>query len=119
MPLVDLVINGRSYNLTCQPGEEGHLRMLAGHVDQKVSALLESVGQIGDTRLLLMAALLTTEEQLAAAQRLEAQAQAMIDLSRTNEELKQRLAGAEQTAAEILDRATKRVDDIAARLAAA
>jgi cell division protein ZapA len=119
VPLVDVTINGRSYSLTCEPGEESHLQMLAGHVDQKVSALLESVGQVGDTRLLLMAALLCTEEQLATTQRLEAQAQALIDLSRSNEELKQRLASAEQAAADVIDRATKRVEDIAARLAAA
>ena len=119
MPQVDVTVNGRPYNLTCEPGEEAHLQMLAGHVDQKVAALLESVGQVGDTRLLLMAALLATEEQLAATQRLEAQAQAMIDLSRTNEELKQRLASAEHTAAEAIDRATRRVEEIAGRLAAA
>ena len=119
MALVDVTVNGRAYNLTCEPGEEAHLQVLADHVDQKVSALLESVGQIGDTRLLLMAALLATEEQLATAQRLEAQAQALIDLSRTNEELKQRLATAEQAAADVLDRATKRVEEIAGRLAAA
>jgi cell division protein ZapA len=119
MPQVDITVNGRAYNLTCEPGEEAHLQMLAGHVDQKVSALLESVGQVGDTRLLLMAALLATEEQLATAQRLDAQAQALIDLSRTNEELKQRLASAEQSAAEVIDRATKRVEEIAGRLAAA
>jgi cell division protein ZapA len=119
MPLVDLIVNGRSYSLTCEAGEEAHLQMLAGHVDQKVSALLESVGQVGDTRLLLMAALLCTEEQLSAAQRLDAQAQALIDLSRANEDLKQRLAAAEAMAAEVIDRATKRVEEIAGRLAAA
>jgi cell division protein ZapA len=119
MPLVDITVNGRSYNLTCEPGEETHLQMLAGHVDQKISALLESVGQVGDTRLLLMAALLATEEQLATAQRLDAQAQALIDLARANEELKERLAGAEQLAGDTLDRATRRVEEIATRLAAA
>ena len=66
-----------------------------------------------------MAALLATEEQLATAQRLEAQAQALIDLSRANDDLKQRLASAEQAAADVLDRATKRVEEITGRLAAA
>jgi cell division protein ZapA len=119
MPSLDVTVNGRGYSLTCEHGEEAHLQMLAGHVDQKVSALLESVGQVGDTRLLLMAALLATEEQLATSQRLDAQAQALIDLSRTNEDLKQRLAAAEAIAAEVLDHATKRVEEIAGRLAAA
>jgi cell division protein ZapA len=119
MPLVDVLVNGRPYSLTCEAGQEDHLRMLAAHVDGKVSALLQSVGQIGDGRLLLMAALLATDEQLAAMQRLEAQAQAMIDLSRANDELRERLAAGEKAAASALDSATKRVEDIAARLAAA
>jgi len=119
MPLVDVSINGRPYSLTCEKGEEEHLRELAAHIDQKVTALAESLGQIGDTRLLLMAAILTADEQIAATQRLEAQAKAVVDLSQANEEMKGRLARAEEVAAQVLDTATKRIDDIAARLAAA
>ena len=119
MPLVDVNVNGRSFNLTCEKGEEEHLRELAAHIDQKVTALAESLGQIGDTRLLLMAAILSADEQIAAVQRLEAQAKAMVDLSQANEELKERLARAEEVAGQMLDSATKRIDDIAARLAAA
>ncbi|MBV8799325.1 MAG: cell division protein ZapA [Alphaproteobacteria bacterium] len=119
MPLVDVSINGRNYGLTCEKGEEEHLRELAAHVDQKVIALAESLGQIGDTRLLLMAAILTADEHIGLTQRLDAQAKAMVDLSQANEELKERLARAEDVAAQVLDTATKRIDDIAARLEAA
>jgi cell division protein ZapA len=119
MPLVDVSVNGRTYSLTCDVGQEEHLRGLADHVDKKVAALMESVGQIGDTRLMLMAALLATEEHLAAEQRLEAQAQALVDLTRSNDERKGALAESEARAAVAVDRATKRVNDIAARLAAA
>jgi cell division protein ZapA len=108
MPLVDVMVNGRSYSLTCEVGQEERLRELASHVDGKVTALSESVGQIGDTRLLLMAALLATEEQLSMVQRLEAQAQAILDLAKSDE-----------NAAAALDAATKRIEVIAARLARA
>ena len=66
-----------------------------------------------------MAALLATEEHLAAVQRLEAQAQAMVDLSRANDEMKDRLADCETLARDALKTATKRVQNIAAQLAAA
>ena len=108
MPLVDVTVNGRNYSLTCEAGQEDRLRELASHVDRKVTALSESVGQIGDSRLLLMAALLATEEQLSAVQRLEAQAQAMVDLARS-----------EEIAASALDTATKRIEAVAARLSRA
>lgn len=119
MPLVDVSVNGRSYSLTCDAGQEDHLRSLADHVDKKVGAMLESVGQIGDARLMLMAALLATEEHLAAVQRLEVQAQAMVDLSRANDEMKARLADSEMLARDALKTATKRVQNVAAQLAAA
>jgi cell division protein ZapA len=108
MPLVDVTVNGRNYGLTCEAGQEDRLRELACHVDGKVTALSESVGQIGDSRLLLMAALLATEEQLSAVQRLEAQAQAMVDLARS-----------EEIAASARDTATKRIEAVAARLSRA
>src|SRR3954451_3832292 len=105
MPLVDVSVNGRTYSLTCDVGQEEHLRGLADHVDKKVTALMESVGQIGDTRLMLMAALLATEENLAAEQRLAAQAQALVDLTRSHDELKRSLAEADARAAEAVNRA--------------
>lgn len=108
MPLIDVTVNGRNYSLTCEAGEEGRLRELAGHVDEKVTALSQTVGQIGDTRLLLMAALLATEEHLSALQRLEGQARAMVDLAKSDE-----------TAAAVLDAAAERIEAIAARLATA
>jgi cell division protein ZapA len=119
MALVDVTINGRGYNLTCEAGQEEHLRTLAGHIDGRVCALRESVGQIGDARLLLMAAVLTMDEHLAATQRLEAQAKALVDLSQANEAMKTEFAEAERIAVEAVEAATKRVEDIVGRLAAA
>jgi len=108
MSSVEVSINGRNYSLTCESGEEPRLRELAAHVDSKVTALAESVGQIGDARLLLMASLLIAEEHLSTVQRLASQAQTMVDLAKS-----------EETAVQALNQATKRVEDIAARLAAA
>jgi len=55
MPLVNVMVNGRAYTIACDDGEEGHLKELAGHVDEKAREVLASVGQVGDTRMLLMA----------------------------------------------------------------
>ena len=62
MPLVNVMVNGRAYTIACDDGEEEHLRELAAIVDAKVREVLGSVGQVGDTRLLLMAALLIADE---------------------------------------------------------
>lgn len=57
-----LTINGRSYTVACDDGQESHLQRLAGHIDQKVTDLAESVGQVGEPRLLVMASLLIADE---------------------------------------------------------
>ena len=72
MPLVNVMVNSRAYTIACDDGEEDHLRELAAHVDTKVRELLESVGQVGDQRLLLMAAVLITDELFEARARLDA-----------------------------------------------
>ena len=119
MPLVNVMVNGRAYTIACDDGEEEHLKELSAHVDRKVRELLESVGQVGDSRLLLMAALLVTDDYFDALQRLEAGTKAVSELTGANEENNAQLASSRKTMADVLGRASKRVEDIAARLAQA
>lgn len=62
MGQVAVTINGRSYEIACDDGQEDHLVRLASYIDKKVAELVTSVGQIGDTRLLVMSALLLADE---------------------------------------------------------
>ena len=62
MGQVNIRINGQPYELACDDGQESHLRGLAEMVDRQVTDLAQSVGQVGDARLLLMAALLICDE---------------------------------------------------------
>src|SRR5258708_33558843 len=62
MPLVNVMVNSRAYTIACDDGEEEHLKQLAAHVDAKAREVLGSVGQVGDARMLLMAALLIADE---------------------------------------------------------
>ena len=116
MPLVNVMVNSRAYTIACDEGEEEHLRELAKHVDSKVRELLETVGQVGDGRLLLMAALLITDDYFDAVHRLEARAKDFNELSSAHDETKAKLGTAEQRALASLETATKRISDIAARL---
>jgi len=119
MPLVNVMVNGRAYTIACDEGEEDHLRDLAAHVDSKVRQLLEEVGQVGDQRLILMAALLVTDEYFDAVARLDARKAELGSLSGTQQELGRKLAQAESMAASTFESAAKRLEDIAAKLAAA
>jgi cell division protein ZapA len=116
LPLVNVMVNSRAYTIACDDGEEDHLRELATHVDSKVRELLETVGQVGDSRLLLMAALLVTDDFFDALHRLEAHDKEMGELTAAHADAKLKLGTAETHAVAALEAATKRIDDIAARL---
>lgn len=62
MAQVSVTINARNFKIACEDGQEAHLAMLAEYLSGKVGELVAEVGQIGDTRLLLMAGLLVADE---------------------------------------------------------
>lgn len=119
MPLVNVMINQRAYTIACDDGEEEHLRELAGHVDSKVRELLESVGQAGEQRLLLMAALLIADEYLDSVALLEKRAREIDEVTNARDELKTELAERERQAASAMEGAAKRVGELAGRLGGA
>lgn len=62
MGQVTLEINGRSFEIACDDGQEDHVCELGADIDRRVRDLVHSVGQVGETRLLVMAALLLADE---------------------------------------------------------
>jgi len=55
-------VNGRRFDITCDDGQERHVETLAGEIDRRVGELAASLGALGDARLLLLAALLITDD---------------------------------------------------------
>ena len=119
MPLVNVMVNSRAYTIACDAGEEEHLKELAAHVDGKVRELIGTVGQVGDQKLLLMAAVLITDEFFEARSRLEGQAKKVGELKDAQTELGQRASAAEESAATQLEAAAARLERIVQRLQAA
>ena len=62
MAQVTVVINGRQYRLACEEGQEAHLKRLAEDLDRRIGGLRKQFGEIGDTRLTIMAALMVSDE---------------------------------------------------------
>ena len=62
MANVTLTVNSRNYDISCDNGEEAQLTRLGEYVSRRVDELVESVGQVGDARLLVMACLLLADE---------------------------------------------------------
>ncbi|MCU0837368.1 MAG: cell division protein ZapA [Rhodospirillales bacterium] len=62
MGQVAVTVNGRRFDITCDDGQEQHVQALAADIDHRVATLVESLGALGDTRLLLLAALLIADD---------------------------------------------------------
>jgi cell division protein ZapA len=114
MPLVNVLINGRAYTIACDEGEEPRLRDVSQIFDKRVRELASSVGQVGDTRLLVMAGLVTCDELSEGLARLD-------EIEKEVAVLKEKLGreGEEGVSvlAEMIEKASDRLDAIAARIA--
>jgi cell division protein ZapA len=67
MATVNATIAGRQFRLACEDGQEEHLQMLAKGIDERIEGLRKQFGEIGDTRLTVMAALMVADEMSEAA----------------------------------------------------
>jgi cell division protein ZapA len=63
-------IAGRQYRLACEDGQEDHLQALAKEIDERIGGLRGKFGEIGNTRLTVMAALTVIDELTEANNRL-------------------------------------------------
>jgi cell division protein ZapA len=109
---IDVTINGRSYPITCEDGQEGHITGLAQFIERKVADLVATVGQVGDARLLVMASLMIADELAEAYAALDEAA----DLG---EGARSQTQGAETRTAMALTALAERIEGIAAKLEAA
>ena len=100
---VTLTINRRPYKVACEDGQEDHLRSLGRLVEERVGELVESMGQIGDQRLLVMASLLFADDAKGARDALK-EAQDKADALGAGKKAEDEAAGA--------------IEDLAARIEA-
>ena len=65
-----VMIAGRVYRLACDEGEEARLGDIAQLVDAKIAGLRQRFGEIGDQRLIIMAAITLADEWAEANDRI-------------------------------------------------
>ncbi len=105
---VNVTINGRVYPIGCDDGEEAQVERLSGLVDVRVRELAALVGQVGEARLMLMAAL-TMADDLEVAQRELVQLREDVAALRRGQE-------ADKNGADALLGLAQKLEDIAAKL---
>ncbi len=108
MSQVSITINERKYQVACDDGQEAHLTRLGDYVDKRLNELVAAVGQVGDSRLLVMVSLLLADE--------------LSDLYSENEALKGNAggdvssAGSEEEFAATIEKLAERIENIAVGL---
>jgi cell division protein ZapA len=113
MAQVNITIGGRVYRMACDDGQEEHLQRLAHDLDQRLEKLREAFGEVGDTRLIVMAAIMIADELSEARRRTRALEQEMEGAQETRLAATDRLEVAERASAETLERAAERIERIA------
>jgi cell division protein ZapA len=118
MAQVTVSIDGKAYKMACDPGQEPHLEALASRFDRYVGHLRGSFGEIGDNRLLVMAAVMVMDEMQELEKRtaaLEAElARAQDAAARAERRAAEGGSGTEKALTLIADR----LESLAARLQA-
>lgn len=102
MGQVAVTVNGRPFKIACDDGQEPRIRRLAQHVDQRIAEFVRSVGQAGEARLLLLAAIAIADE--------------LSDANEALAEERSRVRAAETEAAAATDAAASSVHGLAQRL---
>jgi len=62
MANVNIKINNKDYLLSCEDGQEENLKALAEHLDSKYSELKKNLGNIGESKLMLITAIKMVDE---------------------------------------------------------
>ena len=117
MSQVSVTINGRQFRMGCEDGQEDHLTNLARELDARIADLRGKFGEIGDSRLTVMAALTIADELTEMSSRikqLEQELTAALDAqaaaANRNEVVQEAVAAALGSAAERIEAVTKKLN---------
>lgn len=120
MAEVTIYINGRSYDISCDNGQEGRIVDLAAYIDQRLQQISRSGAAYNDAHLTVLTALVLADELFEAREQLNAiprapraaaQAQAPVQIPANKDE--------EKAVLKVLEQLTKRIEGVAIKVAQA
>ena len=113
MSQISVTINGRVYRMACDDGQEEHLSRLARDLDARIARLRESFGEIGDTRLTVMAGLMVADELVEAKRQIKAREQEIAEMKESRLAIGDRSEASELAVAEAIGEAAERIEQLA------
>jgi cell division protein ZapA len=119
MPQVIVRVNDRPYSMMCDEGEEDHVAELAAYLDAEVVSLKKTLGQAGDSRLLLMAGLVVADRLSEALRKIETLQEEIDGLKDARSAAVDRTRSIEDALAEKLETAAARIEGLSSEINAA
>ena len=88
MANVNIKFNGKEFLLSCDDGQEEHLEELSLHLNKKFNELKNSLGNIGENKLLLITSIKIMDEYFETRKKIDEKKQELKNLSNKFRELK-------------------------------
>jgi cell division protein ZapA len=116
MPQITVRVNDRPYSMVCDEGEEAHLQELAEFLDKEVVNLKENFGQVGDSRLLMMAGIMVADKLSDALSKIETLQEEVQALNDARAAAVERTKSSKDTVAGQLEQAAERIEQLTSQL---
>jgi len=116
MPQISVTINGKTFRMACDDGEEERLMGLARRFDGWISELKGAFGEIGDQRLTVMAGIMATDQLSEAENRLSALKDEVAALREAQHTANTSRTAQEGEVARVIDQAAARLEVLADNL---
>ena len=107
---INVTINGRQYRMACEDGQEVQLLKLAESLESRIATLRGKFGEIGDARLIVMAALTVCDELLDAGNRIHGLEQELDALRGVRAVAAERARATQTAVANALNSAADRIE---------
>ena len=88
MANVNIKFNGKEFLLSCDDGQEEHLEELASYLNEKFSELKNSLGNIGENKLLLITSISVLDEYYETKKKIDMQKKDIVKITDKFKELK-------------------------------
>ena len=88
MANVNIKFNGKEFLLSCEDGQEEHLEELAIYLNEKFNNLKNSLGNIGESKLLLITSISVLDEYYETKKKIDTQKKEINKITEKFKELK-------------------------------
>jgi cell division protein ZapA len=113
MGQVTVNIAGKVYRMACGDGEEAHLESLAALYDSRIEDMRRSLGELGDMRLHVMAALMIADELTFLKRRVASMEEKLETLKGDAGQADARAGEVERMATDAIAAAAERIERLA------